>query len=652
MAHCHLDRRMPSLAETLRILVLAALPVFAVATADATPHPLDGLSVAEHRQVIELLRGQGRLGDDTVVASMHLLEPDKAEVLAWTPGRPIARRALVVLRDAGRVHEARVDLRSGDAELREVAGVQSQFTDRDYRIATDIALAAPQVRALLAKHGVGDPGAVNCFAAGAAIVAEAGSPRAMRVRCAERRGARSVGARVLEGIDIVVDVDGGRVLHARDAGPSLRTDASPDFDAAAIGVDRAPLPGRDQPAAARGFAIDGGIVSWAGWRFHLRTDPRMGLVLSTVTIEDGARRRPVLYQAHLSEIFVPYMDPAPGWFDRAVLDAGEYAFDGLAETLAPGIDCPADAAFVDGVTSDERGEPRVRPRVACLFERDSGLVAWRKGVENTEQVEGRPARELIVRMVATIGNYDYLFDWTFQRDGTLRVAVGATGQVAVKVATDPEHGRQVADGVVAVNHDHYFAFRLDLDVDGPANSFVRTRLETVRLPDANPRAAIWKAREHIARTEREALHDAGGGHPVQWRVVNPRVRNAAGHPTGYELRGGHTVTPPALVADLDPVHRRAGFVRHPVWVTRHAIDERYAAGDYPLLAAAPGGLPLWTARDRPIERADLVLWHVVGMHHIPRTEDWPVMPVLWHSFELRPYDFFDRNPALDLPRRP
>ena len=137
MAHCHLDRRMPPLAETLRNLVLAALPVFAVATAAAAPHPLDGLSVAEHRQVIELLRGQGRLGDDTVVASMHLLEPDKAEVLAWTPGRPIARRALVVLRDAGRVHEARVDLRSGAAELREVAGVQSQFTDRDYRIATD-----------------------------------------------------------------------------------------------------------------------------------------------------------------------------------------------------------------------------------------------------------------------------------------------------------------------------------------------------------------------------------------------------------------------------------------------------------------------------------------------------------------------------------
>ena len=397
--------------------------------------------------------------------------------------------------------------------------------------------------------------------------------------------------------------------------------------------------------------MDGGNVAWAGWRFHLRVDPRVGLVLSTVSIEDRPRRRPVLYQAHLSEIFVPYMDPAPGWYDRAVLDVGEYAFEGLAESLAPGIDCPADAAFIDAIGTDARGAPHVRPRVACLFERETGLVAWRKGVENTEAVEGRPARELVVRMVATIGNYDYLFDWIFQRDGALRVAVGATGQLAVKVSADPTHGHRVADGVVAVNHDHYFAFRLDLDVDGPLNSFVRTRLEPVRLP-GNPRGAIWTPREQVARSERAALDDHDAGHVVQWRVVNPDARNAAGHATGYELRAGHAVTPHPLLAGLDPVHRRAGFVRHPLWVTPQRDDERHAAGDYPLLAATPAGLPAWTARDRPIERADLVLWPVVGMHHLPRTEDWPVMPVLWHGFELRPFDFFDRNPALDLPRQP
>jgi len=31
-----------------------------------------------------------------------------------------------------------------------------------------------------------------------------------------------------------------------------------------------------------------------------------------------------------------------------------------------------------------------------------------------------------------VGNYDYLMDWIFQQDGTIRVAVGATGIVEVK----------------------------------------------------------------------------------------------------------------------------------------------------------------------------------------------------------------------------
>ena len=81
------------------------------------------------------------------------------------------------------------------------------------------------------------------------------------------------------------------------------------------------------------------------------------------------------------------------------------------------------------------------------------------------------------------------------------------------------------------------------------------------------------------------------------------------------------------------------------------VRERYAAGDYPTLSEPGQGLPAWTKEKRAIEKTDVVLWHTIGMHHVVRGEDWPVMPVMWHSFELRPFDFFDRNPALDLPKR-
>jgi primary-amine oxidase len=87
-------------------------------------------------------------------------------------------------------------------------------------------------------------------------------------------------------------------------------------------------------------------------------------------------------------------------------------------------------------------------------------------------------------------------------------------------------------------------------------------------------------------------------------------------------------------------------------VTPHAPNERYAAGDYPTLSKPGMGLPEWSAADRPISGTDIVLWYTIGMHHMVRAEDWPVMPVLWHWFELRPFDFFDGNPALDLPEVP
>lgn len=45
----------------------------------------------------------------------------------------------------------------------------------------------------------------------------------------------------------------------------------------------------------------------------------------------------------------------------------------------------------------------------------------------------------------------------------------------------------------------------------------------------------------------------------------------------------------------------------------------------------------------------MVLWHSVGITHVIRIEDFPVMPVELCSFHLKPVNFFDMNPAVDLP---
>jgi Cu2+-containing amine oxidase len=103
-------------------------------------------------------------------------------------------------------------------------------------------------------------------------------------------------------------------------------------------------------------------------------------------------------------------------------------------------------------------------------------------------------------------------------------------------------------------------------------------------------------------------------------------------------------------ADPDsPLARRAGFAAHHLWVTRYDPDQRWPAGDFVNQHPGGAGLPAFTAADRDVDGQDIVVWHTFGPTHVPRPEDWPVMPVARCGFTLKPTGFFDRNPTLDVP---
>jgi primary-amine oxidase len=133
-----------------------------------------------------------------------------------------------------------------------------------------------------------------------------------------------------------------------------------------------------------------------------------------------------------------------------------------------------------------------------------------------------------------------------------------------------------------------------------------------------------------------------------WRITNPGSKNAFGQPTAYRLVPGENVLP--FAAPDSPILKRAAFMTKHLWVTRYDPTERYATGDYPNQHPGGAGLPSYAAQDRSLENEELVVWYTFGAHHVPRPEDWPVMPVTPIGFTLRPSGFFDRSPALDVPR--
>jgi primary-amine oxidase len=171
----------------------------------------------------------------------------------------------------------------------------------------------------------------------------------------------------------------------------------------------------------------------------------------------------------------------------------------------------------------------------------------------------------------------------------------------------------------------------------------------VQLPPGSPRRSIYVVEPRIAETEKAAQVNGHAG-PSKLRVLNEHRTNGVGNPVSYEVLAANHAR--LLLDRQDWPARRARYLQHDVWVTPYAPAERYAGGQYALASRGDDGLAVWAERNRPIRNQDIVVWVNLGMHHLTRAEDLPVMPSIWHSFRLRPHNFFNRNPAIDLRNEP
>ncbi|MFI6173413.1 primary-amine oxidase [Nocardia sp. NPDC051052] len=620
-------------------------------------HPLALPTEAEIAEVRAVVAAAGLIAPTTRFVYVGLDEPDKYEIYQWSGA--LDRRFRVLLHDIDRPNaidlvvslsrRAVLSQRTLDA----IIDGQLPVLDEEFELVEAVLSTDPGWLAALAARGL-DVAQVRVAPLSAGVfdyVGEQGRRILRGLAFHQQHEKDHPWAHPIDGLVAFVDVMTREVLRVIDTGPVDVPRESGNFDDPVVtGPSRTTQkPIEITQPHGPSFTVRGNLVEWEKWSMRVGFDAREGLVLHQIGFHDNGRIRPIIHRASIAEMVVPYADPSPIRSWQNYFDTGEYLVGRYANALELGCDCVGDITYFDAVIANETGNPSVLRNAICLHEEDFGVL-WKHTDLWTGSREVRRQRRLVISFFTTVGNYDYGFFWYLYLDGTIGFEVKATGIVftAAYPGIDHPFSTQVAPGLGAPHHQHLFSARLDMMVDGHRNRV--EEVESVRVPIGpdNPHGNAFTLRRTTLARESAAQRLADNRVGRVWRISNPEVYNRLGLPVSYVLypEGKETL----LAADESPIAQRAAFATKSLWVTRYDPAQRYAAGDFVNQHPGGAGLPEYVRADRPLDNEDLVVWHTFGLTHFPRPEDWPIMPVDYTGFVLKPVGFFDRNPTLDVPR--
>jgi primary-amine oxidase len=661
------------------LFVAFSLLVCLEARAQTTPalaasHPLDPLTTAEIATAVRLVRAQPDLAapagaaggaGELLFPTVTLHEPSKADVRAFTPGEAFKREATVVVFDRthNRTFEALIDLRAKRVlSFTPLPGVQPSIMNVEIDRVAPLVRADPAFQEAMRKRGLTNMEEIQLDPWAPGLLDPKTEPRTTRwVRAlAYVKGKqKNPYARPIEGVVALVNLNAMKVERVIDTGVYPIPPETADLDEPSIakrgGLRKATKPLQITQPLGPSFTVSGHEVRWQNWRFRFSIEPREGLVLHKVAYEDHGRLRSILYRASLSEMLVPYADPASNWSFRNAFDEGEYGLGRLTDSLEVGVDVPRHARLFSAAFADDLGKPTVLPRAVAIYERDGGLLWKHFEYYSNNRTDGRRARELVIFSMVTVANYDYGFNWIFRQDGTLELQAVLTGIMLTKGVqngdqahdADGRFWHMVAPNLAAVHHQHFFNFRLDFDIDDGPNAVREVNTRALPAGGDNPALNAFVMEETPLRTEADAQRDMNLATARRWVVINPASHNGLGQPAGYLIAPGDNSVP--YLQPDSPIRQRAGFINHHFWATAYDAAEQHAAGEFPNQSEPGQGLPAWTKANRPLEGQDVVAWFTFGVTHIPRPEEWPVMSATTAGFKLLPVSFFTFNPALEVP---
>lgn len=626
-------------------------------------HPLDPLSVEEIAAACALVRAMAASAADCRFPIVRLEEPTKQELRAQGNGNALPRLAFVVTLDivSGEAIEHIVDLGRGIIVQRKVLpnreapyGQPPVMLEEFFRceaiVKADAGWRAAMRRRGLSEHEI-ELVQVDPFSSGFFDLSFERGARIVRAISYFREHPQdNAYAHPIEGVVAVVDLIAGKVADLTDEDPIVPIPRKKrNYGAHENTNPRAGLkPLHIEQPEGPSFRVDGWQVEWQKWSFRVGFTPREGLVLHQLAYQDGDRKRSLIHRASVTEMVVPYADPSANHFWKSAFDAGEYGLGMLANALELGCDCLGNIHYFDVPAADSKGEPFVMQNAICMHEEDYGII-WKHYEFRNGLFEVRRSRRLVISFFATVGNYDYGFYWYLYQDGTIQLETKLTGIIqttAVMPGETYRWGGMVDDNLGGPTHQHFFNARLHMDIDGGGNTVSEHEFVPRPWGRDNPHGNVFDTTSRVLARERDAARVANGETGRFWKISNPNVTNTVGGSPAYKL----IVNPSPLMLAQEGsfVRSRGGFATRHVWVTPYDPAEKYASGDYPNVHAGDDGLPRYIQQNRSIDNADIVVWHSFGHTHVCKPEDFPVMPVEYAGFTLKPVGFFAGNAAGDL----
>lgn len=617
---------------------------------NSTAHPLDPLSAQELKAVLSSARTAWGLDHRHLIAMVTIVEPSKEVLAHFKVGDVIDRAVQVTVWDRaqGVLYEGVLTVAGQVRSWVAIEGAKSPVLQSESELAIKATRSDSRVIAALKRRGIENPQEVHIetWPIGAQMPEYLDDDRRLIWTPIFHRPTpdSNLYAHPIAGLYAIVDIDKSEVVEVEES-VIVPIPQTPGLYRRGQTIEDLPLKKLTitQPEGAS-FTVDGWKINWERWSFRIGFCQREGLVINELYFNDHGIPRKIAHRMSIAELVIPYGDPSQGSYRKNAFDTGEFGLGNFTNSLTLGCDCLGEILYFDAAVTESDGTIREIKNAICMHEEDFGIL-W-KHVDIDGHTEVRRGRRLVVSSIVTVNNYEYGYFWYFYQDGAIEFEAKLTG-IVLTLAAEPGQphpsSTEIEPGLLAPFHQHILCARLDLDVDGENNSVVEVDAFAHPLGEKNPYGGAYEVQETVLHTEAIAQRIIDPFKSRFWKIINPTKKNHLGKAVGYKLVPGHQTFPLALRESA--LGKRAQFMYHHLWVTLNSPRERYPAGDYPFQHAGGAGLPEWTRANRTLENKDVVLWYVFGVNHIPRSEDWPVMPVERVGFHLKPSGFFRESPA-------